>query len=367
MITVMQLALTLSPGGTERLVIEISKRIASHTNVLVCCLDEPGAWAKEVEELGIKVMSLHRRPGFHPSLGWRIAKLATSHGVDVLHCHQYSPFVYGQIALLHRSGLRMVFTEHGRLSDAPPSWKRKLANVWLGRRPAAVYAVSADLRRHMIAEGFPADRVQIIYNGIEIGTPVSDVDRRFARESLEIAQDRYLVGTVARLDLAKDLGTLIEAFMRFRRNRPDAELVIVGDGPDRAALAEAARRVGVAESVHFLGQRPDVRHLLPALDLYANSSITEGVSLTILEAMAASLPVVATRVGGTPEVVIAGETGLLVPARDAQALAEAMVELAGIPQRARLLGDAGRRRVEARFTLDRMVEQYLSVYRGMPP
>ena len=160
----------------------------------------------------------------------------------------------------------------------------------------------------------------------------------------------------------KDLGTLVAGLARLRPSTPSARLVVVGSGGERAALETIIRDSGCADAIHMLGYRPDVRALLPGLDVYVNSSVSEGISLTILEAMAAGLPVVATRVGGTPEVVLHGTTGLLFEARNSQALADALTELARRPDLRHVLGAAGRQRVEACFTIERMVTDYAREY-----
>ena len=188
------------------------------------------------------------------------------------------------------------------------------------------------------------------------------VDRRNARHLLQAPDDAFVVGTVARLDPVKDLDALIKAFVHVRSHDPRSVLVIVGDGPQRRRLERAADDFGVASAVHFLGDRRDVRRLLPGFDLFVNSSISEGVSLTILEAMAAELPLVATAVGGTPEVVRDGMTGVLVPARQPAALADAMIALSASPERRHALGVVARLSVEERFAIDGMVERYASVY-----
>ena len=130
----MQLVLSLSPGGTERLVIEICKQLAERIEPTVCCLDESGAWARELESLGIPVVALGRRPGFQPALAKQVARLVTAHGIDVVHCHHYSPYVYGLMASL-MTHAKLVFTEHGRLSDGEPSRKRQLINPLLSLLP----------------------------------------------------------------------------------------------------------------------------------------------------------------------------------------------------------------------------------------
>jgi glycosyltransferase involved in cell wall biosynthesis len=139
--------------------------------------------------------------------------------------------------------------------------------------------------------------------------------------------------------------------------------VLVGGGPDEEALRQAAYARGVERTVLFTRFRADARQLLPALDVFANSSIHEGISLTILEAMASELPVIATRVGGTPEAVADAQTGLLVPSRAPQALADALLVLAASPEQRRAMGRAGRLRAIQNFTLDRMLDAYLTAYR----
>jgi glycosyltransferase involved in cell wall biosynthesis len=364
--SVVQVVLGLAPGGTERLVIEISRRVARRARTTVCCLDEPGAWAHELTSDGIEVISLGRTPGFHPSLAGRIAAIVARRHARVLHCHHYSPFVYGRLAALCRRGIRVVFTEHGRLSDGPPSWKRRLVNPVLGALPGAICAVSEHLKAHMVAEGFAASRVQVIYNGVDPGRQVDENDRHRARHTLDLPPDAFVVGTTARLEAVKDPGTLIDAFGAIHASSPGARLVVIGDGPERTQLEVRARRTGAGHAIHFAGQRSDVRKLLPAFDVYVNSSTIEGTSLAILEAMACGLPVVATRVGGTPEVVVDGETGLLCSPRSGDDIVRAVEMLQGSANRRRTLGAAGRRRVEAIFSFERMVARYFSMYRLAP-
>jgi glycosyltransferase involved in cell wall biosynthesis len=356
----MQLVLSLSPGGTERLVIEICRQLASRAESMVCCLDEPGGWAAELEALHVPVVALGRQPGFQPSLAIQIARLIKANDIDVVHCHHYSPYVYGLMAA-RLANVRLVFTEHGRLSDAAPSRKRRLVNPLLSMLGGRVCAVSADLKRHMVAEGFPARRVEVVYNGIDAGHRPTSIERHGAREALGVPGGALVTGTVGRLDPVKNLAAMLRAHALLAERHPDSRAVIVGDGPERGALEALAAELGIADSVIFTGYRSDVRALMAAFDVYVNTSTYEGVSLTILEAMATSLPVIATPVGGNPEVIIDQETGLLVPAR-ARAIADAISLLWLDPRRRRLMGDAGRWRVIRHFSIARMVDDYASAY-----
>lgn len=357
---VLQVVLQLDAGGTERLVIELVRRLQDRFPTSVCCLDEPGSWGRQLADEGVQVTALGRAPGFHPGLAWKLADVAARFNATVMHCHHYSPFVYGTLARLRLPRVRIVFTEHGRLSDAPPSRKRRLANRFLMMGSPAVYAVSHDLRRHLVAEGYP-ERTGVIWNGIEPGVAPDEDARRHARRLMGLADGVKVVGTVARLDPVKDLGTLLQAVAIVRREVA-CRLVVVGDGPAREALKLRARALHIEDAVDWLGQRDDVRELLPGFDVYANSSISEGISLTLLEAMAAELPVVATDVGGSPEVVEDGQTGALCPARSPDALGSSLQRIFGDARLAADYGRAGRSRVCEHFTLDRMVARYAELY-----
>lgn len=363
---VMQLVLSLSPGGTERLVIEIVRALSQRVESIVCCLDQPGAWAEELAEMGVPVISLSREPGFHPALAVRLARVLKDRDIDIVHCHHYSPYVYGLLASVLRPTVQLVFTEHGRLDDAAPSRKRRLVNPLLSRWPGTLCAVSADLRNHMVAEGFPARRVGVTYNGIDPGHRPTAFQRSAARAALGLPGEAFVAGTVGRLDPVKNLHVLLQTHAFLVTKYPQVRTVIVGDGAGRAALEAHAQSLGIKDSVTFAGYRSDVRLLMSAFDVYVNTSNYEGVSLTILEAMATALPVVATRVGGNPEVVIDQETGFLVPAL-ARSIADAIGVLIYDERRRRVMGDAGRFRVKRHFSIARMVEEYAEVYLGTRP
>lgn len=359
----MQLVLSLSPGGTERLVIEIVKSLTAKIDSFVCCLDEPGGWAPELSAIGVRVTALSRQPGFQPHLASELAKLMRANAIDVVHCHHYSPYVYGLLASLLAPKVQLVFTEHDKLSNAGPSRKRRLINPWLSRLPGRVFAVSADLRQHMIDEGFPARCVDVIYNGIDAGERPTPADRNDARASLGLPPDAFVIGTAGRLDPVKNLPALLRAHALMVGKMPRTRTVIIGDGPERGPLEALASELGVADTVVFAGYRSDVRAMMSAFDVYVNCSVYEGVSLTILEAMAAGLPVIATPVGGNPEVVIDRETGWLVPAC-APTMAAMLSNLALDARQRRLMGDAGRWRVMRHFSKQQMVDAYASRYLG---
>jgi glycosyltransferase involved in cell wall biosynthesis len=200
----------------------------------------------------------------------------------------------------------------------------------------------------------------LVYNGIDVDEmSAARQERQDARRELGLGPDDRAVISVGRLSREKDYATLLRALAAL----PGPRLFLVGHGPARGELEALAAELGLGQRVAFLGERNDVPRLLAACDLFALSSLTEGISMALLEAMAGGLPVAATAVGGTPELVIPGETGLLAPPGDPAALAQAMGALLGDVERAKALGAAGATRVAERFSLEAMAKAYAELYR----
>jgi sugar transferase (PEP-CTERM/EpsH1 system associated) len=225
--------------------------------------------------------------------------------------------------------------------------------------------VSFDLRQWLLTTvGLPAAKLVTIHNGVDVGR-FSAGDRQASRRALRLPAHAVVIGAVGRLDPVKDHAGLLEAFTVLRTDQPAAELVIVGDGPCRADLERRIQERGLTGRVHLLGMRQDVPALLRGFDVFVLPSVAEGISNTVLEAMATGLPVVATRVGGNPELLEHGVTGMLVPPGNPLVLAAALrcyVEDANL----RLgHGEAALRRVLAHFTLDRMAQAYRDLYQSI--
>lgn len=366
-ITIVHVVLTLDVGGLEEVVL----RLLAHTDrkrftPLVYALDAPGTMAWELDALGVPLRVFRRAPGIDPALPMRIARSLARDGVRLLHTHNVSPHFYGAMAAslarvgaMRSRGPRVVHTKHGR--NLPHLPRKVLLNRFASSLSDRVVAVSEDAAEVALhIEHVPESKVMTIRNGVDTAKfcPGSALA---ARARLKLPEGGFHVGVVARLAPVKDHATLLEAFALLRRERPDAHLTLIGDGDERAALQARAEATDLAGSVHFAGARRDIASVLPAFDVFALSSTSEGISLTLLEAASAGLPIVATRVGGTPEVVIDGETGRLVAPSDPAAFAAALGELARRPDRAEL-GRAGRARVERGFSVERMARAYQDLY-----
>jgi glycosyltransferase involved in cell wall biosynthesis len=278
----------------------------------------------------------------------RLARLFARLGIDVVHTHDDRPNVHGAPAAW-LAGAACIHTRHSqgtRLSSR---------QILLVRAISALndrfVCISRDSARHARRQGITRRRLVCLHNGIDI--------QRFAFAGADPAGPAVIV---ARLAPEKDLATLLGAAALVAARLPDFRLEVAGDGPCRAELETLAAALGLGEHVRFLGPVRDVPALLGRARLFVLSSLTEGVSLTLLEAMARGLPVLATRVGGNVEVVAEGQTGLLVPPADPGSLAEALAGLWTDPQRCARMGEAGRRRVEQLFDVRRMVAAYESLY-----
>jgi glycosyltransferase involved in cell wall biosynthesis len=313
----------------------------------------------------VAVDILGRRPGLDFGLMRRLARFYQERRVDVVHAHQYTPYFYAASAALLTTGVQVVFTEHGRHQPDRLRLRRALCNQLLAPVTSAYTAVAEFTRDSLVSyEWIPRRRIQVIYNGVDLEAAEPGADRAAAKQALGLAPQTPLVLSVGRLNPIKDFGTLIQAMARIVPEMPDATLLIAGDGDPayRAELTALIASLGLEHRVRLLGTRRDVPVLLAACDVFALASLTEAASMIILEAMVAARPVVATRVGGNGELVANGETGLLAPVGDAAAIADALVGLLKDAGTAGAMGEAGRRRVEAKFARDAMFAAYRRAY-----
>jgi glycosyltransferase involved in cell wall biosynthesis len=359
----------LGVGGAEVLAARLARQLRDHYRFRFVCLDELGPLGAELRAEGFAVEVLGRRPGLDWRCALRLAARLRRERVDLVHAHQYTPFFYALTARLLCRRPPVLFTEHGRHHPDYPRRKRMVANRLLLERRDRVVGVGQAVRQALIEnEGIPARRVGVIYNGIDLSPFGQGVNgRQEVRHELKIGAQDLLIVQVARLDYLKDHATAVQALRHVVQRRPDACLVLVGEGPELEPTRALVRQQGLESRVRFLGLRKDVARLLPAADLFLLTSISEGIPLTLIEAMAAGLPVVSTRVGGVPEVTADGRTGLLAPPGDPASLAGHILRLADNPGLRHDMGRSGRARALALFSESKMHAQYDQTYREMLP
>jgi len=377
-------------AGAEVLAADLARRLVDRYRCVFVCLDEVGPLGRSLRDEGFVVESLGRKPGIDMQAARAMSSFLEQHRVDLIHAHQYTPFFYASVGrgklpwfncgMGLRSQPPILFTEHGRHFPDHRRIKRVLANQLLLKNDDHVTAVGDFVKQMLIAnEGIAAGHIEVIFNGVdpaEFARPSeADAARAEARAKLGLAPTDRVVMQVARFHPVKDHATAIRGFahaleiLKRDEHRPHDSgqplLLLIGDGPEQNAMIDLAKQLGIEKQTRFVGVRDDVAKLLPAADVFCLSSLSEGISVTLLEAMATRLPIVATRVGGNPEVVDHGKTGLLSPRSDHTGFGQHLALLLGDAQQRQRMGEAGQDRLQEHFTQQQMHERYEETYQRM--
>jgi sugar transferase (PEP-CTERM/EpsH1 system associated) len=362
---VVHLIYRLDFGGLETLLVDcINHMPPERYRHAIVCLTDYTAFADKITAPNVALYALHKQPGLGLGIHAKLFKLLRELRPAVLHTYNFACAEYAVPAWAAGVPVR-VHAEHGRDASDPQGLNRKHNFL---RRALVPFIdryvpVSHDLARWLDqVVGIPAPKLELIMNGVDT--------ERFApglpAAATPWTDAPFVIGTVGRLQDVKDQASLIEAFALLCAARPalraTMRLAIVGDGPLRARLEQKAEQARVADLVWFPGARNDIPELMRSFDLFTLSSIAEGTPVTLLEAMACGLPVVATRVGGIPEVVQEGVSGALVPASNPQALADALAAYVDDPARVAAHGAAARSNIERHYSVAAMVGAYTALY-----
>ncbi len=362
----MHVMLNLRVGGLERVVIDLLRCLdRTRYQAEVCCLDEGGDLQREVEALGVPVTVLDMSHAGGGMVLERLAERMRAARTDVVHTHNVLAHKFGALAARCAGVPVVIHTKHSRNFVKRPFEHPKIQVYghllsWITDKVIAV----SENARHVseLYELVPPWKLVSILNGVDVRRFEVSVDRPALLHDLGLPPGARIVGNVARFVPEKDHGNLLRAFGRLLALVPEAFLLLVGDGPLMAPAEKLSRDLGIAERVKFAGLRHDVPQILKILDVFALSSITEGTSISVLEAMSAEVPVVATAVGGNTELVTDGVTGLLCPARDPDQLAARIAELLRDPSRGRALATAAKASVIARYSFERTAAAYMDLY-----
>jgi glycosyltransferase involved in cell wall biosynthesis len=362
-------------GGAERVAIEVSKRLAPERFERSICatrwdqkLEARPTRARALEELsdhGVRFVGLQRRYALDLRSWRRFVMLMRRERIDILHAHKFGSNLWAAL-LGPLAGVPVVVAHEHTWSFEGGAMRRFIDRRVIARRCDVVVAVSREDRRRMIStEGLKPEDVVYIPNGIP---PLPLPEEEVRRTDLDIGEDDLVVGTVGVLREQKAFDVLVKAAALLGGEFPSLRVLIVGTGGQRRALEHLINELGLQSTVRLLGPRTDVPALLRTFDLAVCSSNFEGSPLTILEYMEAGLPVVSTRVGGVPDLVEDGVTGLLVDPGDPAALAGALAKLLGDRERRAEMGLKGRERRRSEFDIDVTVERierlYEELYRG---
>ena len=344
-------SMTLLTGGLERLLVEFGRcHDAQRFDLRFVSLAQLGPPAEELRRMGFSVESVDL-PGRGKLAALRSLRSRLQQDrVDIVHTHNTYAHFYGAVAASWAGVRHVINSQHGR--GCGPRTKDRLLFRLANLKTSRVVGVSEDAAALCRGEDpWAASKTKVIWNGIDTS--------RFVFRGPAAAP---IAISVARLSPEKDFPTLLHAVALVVREVPDFKLMMIGNGAERSKLEALTHTLGIGPNVEFLGERADVPELLAKAGFFVSSSKSEGISLTILEAMAVGLPVVTTRVGGNPEIVLEGQTGHLVPDQNPAALAAAMLQMLAQRDAWPAMGQLGRQRVEQQFEIRTMVRQYEELY-----
>ena len=354
-------------AGAEVMICTLLRALSRKPGLAVAALAlNEGVLTERLRGAGIETTVVPEASTTLPGILRAASALVRSIRPDVVHTHRYKENLVGWVATRVSRREHLVSTVHGLPETPVGGFRRRVverlrARVDYGlldRAFARVVAVSEDVRRRLVGEGLcRPDRIEVIRNGIDVPEPRVDSPAREAGGPH--------IGTVGRLVPVKGFDLFVEVAARLRQRQPSARFTILGDGPLREAVSRRARELGLGEAFAILPAREDPMPFYRSLDLYLSTSRHEGLPLSILEAMACGVPVVAPRVGGLPEIIREGSDGLLVDGRDPDPFVDACSRLIDDRRFAAAVAAEGRRRVETEFSSERMAEQYACLYRRL--
>ncbi len=330
--------------------------------VEVCALTRGGPYERDLQTAGIPVTVIGKRLKVDPVAAWRLRRAIRQARPDIVHTWLFAANSYGR-AVARRCGVPIIVASE-RCADQWKGTSERVVDRWLAATTDAIVVNSEAVRRFYESAGFDTKKLVLIPNGVAIAAPPAG-DRAAVLAELGLPADARVLGYVGRLWPQKRVQDLIWATELIKNIKPNVFTVIVGDGPDRDALVEFSQKVAIDDRVRLVGPRDDAARLMAVMDVVVQPSQFEGMPNSVMEAMAAGLPVVASNIPGNDELVIDGETGFLVPVGDTKLLAARINRLLDEPDLSRRLGEAGQTRVRDQFGVEKMVQSHVQLYRDL--
>lgn len=360
-VPVLYLITELDAGGAQSALFGLIARTdESQFKITVACFyNGDKLMAKRIRDLGVSVIDLRMMAVWRVDALWRLYTLLRREKPVILHSWLFHANILGRI-IGHLAKVPLIITSRRNVEIG--GMRRERLKQWTSSFDDKIIAVCEEARQAEIQRTHVSpSKVITIYNGIESDRYVIS-NHQIIRREFGIAPESPLLGIVGRLHPQKGHSDLISAFALVKKQVPGVQLLIIGDGCLRRALEEETKQNQVADGIIFTGLRNDIPSLLSAIDLFVLPSLWEGLPNVVLEAMAAGLPVVATAVGGMPELVVENETGILVPPHDPEALAVAIIDLLANTPRMNMMGKSGRQRAQKCFSMEKTVYNTHAVY-----
>jgi glycosyltransferase involved in cell wall biosynthesis len=358
----LQITHDLAIGGLQHVVLNLCKNMNRELfDVSVLCLRGKGELSEEIEKLGIKVFTIPTRTGSNLFAFRYVMSILRRENIDIIHTHNSEPFVDGTIAALFSKVKTIVHTEHGR--EFPDKWRYMFEERILSTLAYKVVGVSEDTSQNLIKYfKISPHKITTINNGIDLLKYKNTVNSLKKKTELSIENKSPIIGIAARLTAVKGISYLIKAMPTVIRHFPDVTLVIAGEGLIKAQLIEEVHSLKLDHNVKFLGSRMDMPEILNLLDIFVLPSISEGLPMVLLEAMAAGCPIIASKVGGIPSVITHGENGSLVRPRSVDSLAGEIITLLSNENLMEKYKKYGIKKVEKDYSAAGMTRMYEKLY-----
>jgi len=360
---IIQVIATLKVGGAEGQLFEFVKRIDKRKyDIIVCALTEGGYYADELERLGIKIVVLNKRGKLDIGMLIKLVRLMRIEKIELVYTYMFTANTWGRIAAL-LAGVPIIVAGE-RAADR---WKSKfhlLVDKVLSKYTDKIIANSDGVVDFYVLEAkISRNKFLVVHNGVNMSMFKHQKDRAAEiRQELNICSEKAVVGTIGRLMPQKGYQFFLKAVKIIAKEFPNTVFLIVGVGYELEELENLSIKLGIGDKVIFAGFRDDIPEILSIVDVFVSSSLYEGLPNVVLEAMANGLPVVATNIEGTCEVVLEGKTGFLVPPRDYVALAEKVTFLLNNQELAHKMGETGKEKVREEFGFDIMVRKIEGIY-----
>ena len=367
-INVLHIIETLDIGGAECVVADIVNNLPCNVKSFVCCFKNTGEVASRIKP-NVEIFSLDKKEGNSLNIPFRLAKIMREKKIDAIHTHNWGVFCESVFAaVLARVPVRIHMAHGGLLAHSNTflGWLKKRIRR-LTEYTAALFcdkiiAVSEDLKRILIQEvGIAEQKIIVVRNGIKIN-PVDHSTQESIYTQHGRNKNEFIICFIGRLAAVKNIPFLISALVEICALQPRVKLLVVGDGPEKNALINLVNVSRLTENVFFLGARNDVKNILSICDLFVLPSLSEGVSISLLEAMSMRVPVVATNVGGNAEVIINGETGILVESNDLCGLISAIQRIINNPEERKSYIEKAYQRIIFHFNLANNIGIISSMY-----
>lgn len=360
-INILILTHSLHVGGAERHLLRLVSNIDTKKyNILVACLFEPGFIGRRLSGAGVQVFWNIMKNNLDLFGFWRLTRIARNENIDLIYIPLTPLTLFWGVLCAKITGIRSTVARSTTIYPLYHiSRRRKIITSLSLPFVDRIIAQSFSHRDYLIESvGIKREKIIVLYNGVDTKSYKTGNGSESIKRDLKIPKDAPVIGIVARLVPEKGIDVFLRAAKRVVETVHEARFIIAGDGKDRDSLQNLARQLAIDKHVIFLGTRDDIPKIIASLDVAVMSSITEAFSNAILEYMAGSRPVVATDAGSNAEIVVDGDTGLIIPSGDFEALAAAVLRLVRNRKMAVAMGEAGRKRVQEKFDLHRMMRDY---------